>query len=748
MPGAVEQQPLPDELDPAAPVFPAMETSLILDEGQVSNLESRIQRRIADVSSEMGLGTNPQDVSGWMLERERNQNQYDNEWEWRAALGGIFKFSNFSLNLSKRYARLMAAKTTDDLVGSDPFFSFMPTEKGDPELSKQAEWYVQEKFSQSNGKKKLKAAMKSALIRNECVVKLAYVENSTVYYGPGIVAVGPNEYVGPKGLVRIASGDPIVTPKGDYIYQNDDWFPDPTVQGMMRLQKEPNVVVRYQIKFEYKPDLQQILHGEKGLSIRELDYRDFLCPLNAACVHEADINVHLFDMELPQLKARYSGFDVSRSYVNSEYLSGEKQPNITKKEDEMPSSQALQIVNCADVYIRCNPFAGGPGDTGQEYELWVVFDRGHSKVIWYDFLGNHMRKRPFEVIPGIETVQNRWYGVGVFEMLSHKQSYVDTQFNRVNWKSMKASNLRFRNKNAVEQWKAGQKVSFGDDQVLDVIDPRFDKDNPPYYEVASHEIDEYAMKLIELMIQAGSTEVGIVGPDDGAMAGLDTTKLATGIKSLERTGNLLMKFTENDHSDALTEILDQAVDIILEKMDPDELIYREDTGELLALNRDEIRKHQQAVKLHLTRSRSTETIETARMVIQLVREYYEALTPLEQMKLRGEYIRQLKALEVPDAAKLLDEVTPQQVVQWQIAQANAANLPPKTSIATKYDGLERSEQEQVLQKEGIQPASKAEVAAGEKKEVKLEGDKAGAVAKETAKFTPKPNEPGSKSKSG
>jgi hypothetical protein len=96
------------------------------------------------------------EAESWMWERQKNQLQYDNEWEWRKALGGatktIFDYSNFSLNLSKRYCRLMAAKSSDDLVGTDPFFSAMPTEQGNPGLAKQAEGYVQDEISASNAR--------------------------------------------------------------------------------------------------------------------------------------------------------------------------------------------------------------------------------------------------------------------------------------------------------------------------------------------------------------------------------------------------------------------------------------------------------------------------------------------------------------------------------------------------------------------------------------------------------------------
>jgi hypothetical protein len=735
------------EIDPMQPnavaaAAPKMETSLILNEEQENRLLNRILERINEVRTEMGsLPAGEVEAESWMWERQKNQLQYDNEWEWRKALDGatnqtIFDFSNFSLNLSKRYCRLMAAKSADDLVGTDPFFSAMPTEHGNPGLAKQAEGYVQDEISDSNAKKRIKEAQKTALIRNEAVVKLSWVTNDTHFRGPGIVAIGPFVIETRDGSRYFPPGEPVMTPKGDYIYQKDDFFEDPKVAGLFRLEKEPDVAFRHDLEFAYQEMLDQMLHGYTGLHLAAMDYRDFLCPLNSATIHEADMCSHLYDEQWERLKATYTGFDVSAKWVNAPYMAGEKSPKPEKKELET-TSKILNIVNVADTYIRCNPFEGDADDLGMESEIWALVDLRTKKFIWYDYLGNHMKKRPFEVIPGVELVANRWYGVGVFEMLAHKQLYVDTQFNRVNFKSMKSSSVRFRNKNAVAQWKAGERLVFGDDRTLDIEDPRFDARNPPLFQVNLTEIDEHAMRLIELMIQAGSTEVGIVGPDDGALAGLDTTKLATGIKSLERTGNLLMKFTETDHADAIAEILDQAVNIILEHMDEDQMVWRAESQELYALNRDEVRKMSKKVKLLLTRSRSTETIETARMVIQLCREYYEVLTPYERYKLRGEYLRQLKALETPDATSLLDEVTKQQAEAWQKEQASKPpELPPKTSIATKYPDLARSEQVQVLAREGIRPASDQELAQGKEEEVEHEADIAGATKKAEVKADP------------
>src|SRR5882724_5106265 len=347
---------------------------LQLTPAQHDRLITRAMNRIQELREEMGIDASGMAVdNGWAWQREKNQRQYDNEWTWRRALGGIFAYSNFSLNISKRYARLMAAKTTDTLVGTDPFFSAMPTQHGSPELAKQGEWYVQEQMSQAKAKRSIKEAEKTALIRDEAVVKLSWVTNQTHFRGPIEVAIGPFAYQRSDGEpAQFGAGDPIMTPEGDYIYRDDDVFEDPNVQGLFHLGKEPAVTFRHQFEYKWFPDLDQTLEGPEGLDVRTLDYRDFLCPLKVASIHEADICVHLFDDQYERLKNQYRGFPLAEQYfaeyvpgTNEGKTSGDQQPKVEKGEME-DASKELRIVHCGDVYMRCNGFEGDPEDLGLE----------------------------------------------------------------------------------------------------------------------------------------------------------------------------------------------------------------------------------------------------------------------------------------------------------------------------------------------------------------------------------------------
>src|SRR2546428_11811149 len=83
---------------------PRIQTNLVLTPSQLDRLTTRALDRINELKEEMGLLDRGQVMAdSWMGIRQKNQAQYDNDWRWRAALGGIFNFSNFSINIAKRY---------------------------------------------------------------------------------------------------------------------------------------------------------------------------------------------------------------------------------------------------------------------------------------------------------------------------------------------------------------------------------------------------------------------------------------------------------------------------------------------------------------------------------------------------------------------------------------------------------------------------------------------------------------------
>ncbi len=307
------------------PADAPFDTSLKLTDAQLKRLIEHVNTRLDECCREMGRGMDGMTVGGsWLDRRRTNQLWYEGDLEWRKSdeyLGGVFNESNFSRGDGKRYVRHMAAKITDDLIGTSPFFAVMKKENGHDapraSLLKAIEDLTQEGVEGSNVPETLREAVELALVRNEAVVKLRSVFEATGYHGPAEVLVD-------------AVGQPVLTPqKGLYIYKNDNLLPvggkgsisdqssggdqsgDPGgtpggggmrqdaastlgtgATGMMALEKDASFVVSQEqaAAFEYQVfnDLPQMQVEREGLDARVLDPRDFICPLKVNDIHDAD----------------------------------------------------------------------------------------------------------------------------------------------------------------------------------------------------------------------------------------------------------------------------------------------------------------------------------------------------------------------------------------------------------------------------------------------------------------------------
>lgn len=699
--------PLPDgEARPAAQGIPS---SLQIPEDRLKWwVETYIMDRMKELMLEMGLNSDGSVQTGtWMDVRQRNQDTYDNNLEWRKSLGGVFATgNNFTLGTNRRYSRLLSARTRSDLLGTRPFFGAMTEENGDPELTSQVEEYIQERIDESNVPDCLRDALRTALIRNEAIVKTTYKLEQTSYTGPAKVLVDQ-------------IGKPIRTPiKKEYIYEMDDFIPSPDAQGVMMLEKDPSFQMQpAQYQYSNIPNLPQTLTSYDNAYSTVIDPRDFLCPLKVESIDHADMVVHFFSENPDNLRGAFAGLAPAEQYFNSRrsmaMVTGKEAAKQVFGEKDTVPSRVLGSVLIADVYCRIDIGLLLTGQSnGQQIETWVMVDMQEKKPIFYDYLGNHMSKRPFSVIPGLEKVPNRWYGIGVFTKMEHAQLYIDTQLNRVNEKDSQNSSFNFRVPHAVKQWRDGSPVRPGSREFLDCL-PGFDAKNPPAFRVNLNADAQLDLTMLDRMQQASDLEFGVISSRDASASDLNQSKTATGVMSIDRDANVVTADTEYDNIKGIESVLFLAVEHLLMNMDKMELFYSRKSSKLVTLSREEIRNMRRRVRLLITKSRSTQQQQN-NQTAEAIWLRYMKLNTYEQYIGRKFYVKQLKGLEVDDVDALLPEVTKEQADAFQQQQAAAAQQqqqkPVSTSIATKYTDLARSEQEQLLQKEGIQPAPPEEVA--------------------------------------
>lgn len=724
LPPAESQEPGPGPSDVPAATEPVAETPAappsnlmkVISEVRLNEITRDACQRIQECRNAMGInyGNGTAQPFSWAWHRQVARDEYAGDHEWRKALGGVFMENNWSLDVAARFVRLLSSKHQNDLIGDDQFMACMPENTEDPakaDLSKQVETKVQKEIGKSNLREVLNEAIRVALTVGESPVKLAYVDDSTVFIGPAVVAVDGN--------------GPIKTPNGSYIFPKDDWIPDATVQGQARLKKDPayvdkleagpgdqpgQIVYRSRLTYKIVEKLEQKLEGKVGLEAATVMTEDLVWDINRP-FEQADVIAHCYDDVLANVAAIYNaGFAKSRdgkAILNPRNLaatgdmSQARQPNQQQGEIYHHSNSTIhETINIHETYykVRVNP--------GDKFESWlfIVIDYATQMPIYAEYLGNmKMKKPPFAIIRGVESVQGRSYGAGVYKKFADRGLAIDVFFNRLCLKSSKEGSVTFIHEDATQETRAGLDLVIGDKKCYKIpANSEYGKDRPPLFRVNLNEIAEYEMELLEKLIQSGMFEFGVTSSADATAEDMPATQTATGVRNIERTGNLMQRSTENMQADDIEKVLEIAVDTILENMDPVELAYNPAENQLMQLNRDEIRGIPRDVRLLLTKMRSEESMAANTQAAQIVELYYQKPKWLQKI-IRPFNLNQLRTLDVPDSDTVLKEPTDQDIAAEQ-AQMAAQGQPPSESMTIAYKdagGPPSVVQTKILQKLGM-----------------------------------------------
>ena len=686
-------------------------TGLKLDAAGEMRLLTHCMQRMMEVRLEMGLDETLWPVpGGWMDIRRRNQQTYDKDLRWRVLMGGIFSSSNFTLGTNARHIRYLSARIQDDLLGTAPFMGVFARNPGQESLARQTETYVTQKIEQWSVRERLRDAQKTALVRNEAVVKIKWLNDRSPFYGP-------------KDVFCTADGQPVRTPvKGLYIENGASFLPDPTTAGVKRLEADPSFAAsdasprgtilwiqqdgtQLLLKPQHFDRLEQEWVEKEGIDCRTLDWRSFLCPL-AGCknVHEADINVHMYKETPSRLRQQYGPWAVSDPYFFWWNNLAENQAIEVKGEVREYTTQIVEQFWICETYVRFDA-----DQDGIDEQIMCVIDHDNRRLVWYDYLRNHLKKRPFEVIPGLENVPDRWYGEGVMSAGMHQELMIDSQINRANVKSSRSSSVLFRNKNAVDEWANGQPVIFGSSEAYDLNESCDPEKNPPLFKINVAEDTKDCFTLTETFQQASDALFGAISTKDASASDLNQSKTATGIVNLQQASDVITKATEQDQIPAITAILDQIVDISLEHLDETTILLSKDGSELTMMSKDDIRSLGRDVRLTLTRSRSTQLFTTSQQALALLVGQIPYLQLVKQDPATAKiarplYINQLRALEVNDADDLCPEVTDQQIAEFQQAKAQQQATPAKESVLTNYKDAPPDIRRQIEAADGFQPS--------------------------------------------
>lgn len=656
-----------------------------LDGEQEAKLVDHALQRIADLEGELGRDlvldqnwsasdkmSNTQvaqkATDSHMGKRSRYEDVFSNKVDWRPfVFGGIFKESNLVVPLARRICRQMCARAQNYFFETDPWFAAEPEGVEDTKLSEKIDRYAKFKLKQLGSKKNKERAIKGAMVRGESVVKTTHTIRDQLFQTYANVLID-------------AQDEPILDSAGGFIFETDKWSeetqvdpatgrPVPTGSGALVLARDATIAQPATMLWKEMivPRRQIIFQGPESPVVF---YKDFLCPLTAPDVQQADTIAHLYDkpvMELvdlyvkrgmmeatgkERLEAVQKTIQLIRDLTNNDAEPKSGANRSTRPGDDVDARGAMQdrgepIAEIAEVYL----WFDANGD-GILENIMLVVDRKNRVPLFYDYVANVTIDglRPFEVVR-INEVEGRWYGEGVMEMFESTQNIIDLLVNRWNHSQSKAGRVDFWRPDLTLEGRSNPNLimNYGNSYTLAPNAKPEEALTSVYLEDTKFDNLE---RMFQFFMQVAQNESGTANGNDAETAGLDTAKLATGIRNIEKSGQEMFAPFISDLEPSLEAILKRELLVLFANLDRVEIfnyLARDtETGKEIRqidqITPDEVRNLTLNVSLLLTRYKGEQQLIQGEQASAIVERFY-ALPIQIQPFVAQFYKNQLKAID-------------------------------------------------------------------------------------------------------
>jgi hypothetical protein len=681
--------------DGIAPLMP-FPTSYALNRDQEEELVSHAMKRLLELEREMGrdvceggnwwngdglsvgnpLGTDGPETS-WMGKRLLYDKTFKNEMDWRPRLlGGIFAESNLVVPAARRICRQMIARAVNYFFGTAPWFSLYPVGSLDKTRADKGDRYTRWKMDRAKLQRTLEQGIERAFIVGEAVVKTAWAQREQIYKTTATVLVD-------------AAGMDILGADGDYILDSDLWIQDGAedpatgemvLSDLVVLKRDGKTPQPMEMIWQEKLITRRIVHY-KGPEAKVIHFMDFLCPLESPTIQEADCVVHLYDMPLMTLADQWKK-SAAASATAEERVEGTRKAtellrrlsagdgqstsgqnsdavdNVTQASSR--DSRSQPIVKVAEFNLTYDIDGEGLRN------IILIVDRESRTPIFYDFDANITADglRPYSC-ERVNEIPGRWYGMGAMEMMNPSQQIIDLWMNRKNKAVSQSARVDFwkphntvegqANPNLEVNW-GGTYTPKGNNKADDCLESVYLEDN----------IGDKLMELIEFMMQIMMNESGIANANDGNVSGMDSTKLATGIRNIEKSGQELFSLFLGHLEPGITDCLGKMVKLTFSRLDEIE-VYRyfeggeaggEGAEELVEINPGDISQMEIDVQILMTRSRGEQILESSLRAWETVEKYFDPTKgPEFQERVAPMAIDILKALQIQNAKDIIRPLT-------------------------------------------------------------------------------------------
>jgi hypothetical protein len=709
-------------------------SALKLTYEQERRLVDRALRRIEQMENELGrnvvrgAGTNGNwcaqssnlnvDRYTFMGRRSLYELNYNNQVWWRkwCIEGGnsIFKVSNLTATISRRIARQMTAQAVGFFLGTSPWYAISPVSSEHQEFAEIFDKWSQQKTDVSKLKACHAQAIEGAVVRGETVVKTAYKIDDQIYEqfanvlvdeeGQDILDIA-GDWITDKDKfvdemqseVDPQTGKPIPgseTPTGRRVLRKDRTTEEPPPIGVDPqtgknvLRYEPKLIQRRMINFE-------------GAKSEVVYWQDFLCPQNAAHVQRggADIICHLYDKYVIDLIGLYLRRQEAQAPASVEYEETARALKLLRAaaaqggDAKSAVDQPRPAIGEYDAYMNLNDtepkvqvaecyLSFDANQDGHVEEIMVVIDRRNRLPIFYDYLPNVTPDglRPFDVVR-LQPIDGRWYGIGVMEMFEKNQRTIDLQLNRWNLSLSQAGRVTFYQPENTYEGEKDPHLPVNWGGML-TLKPGKKIEETLGFVVLPEVKAEALFKLIEFIVQIMMNEAGIASVNDGAAAGMDTAKLATGVRDLQKNNATMSALYYGNLEPTLQDITLKNNVLEFANAKPVETFTyfqgsKQKTAEFFSEDLADLKLN---VNILMTTYKNEQVMQSSLTAVNSAQQYYASPIPV-QHRLAPLYQAILKALTIPDSDELIQPLDaadgPQQPGQPQ-AGAPQPGAPGQT----------------------------------------------------------------------
>lgn len=600
---------------------------------------------------------------------------YHLKCEWREfVLGGIFSEYNFVVPMARRLVQQQISRARNYFFATDPWFSATPQGKADDDLAKDVDRFLKYRARKANVDATLGDAIHQAFVRGEGILKTAFVDLSDFYETEARVAIGP-------------AGELIVAEDGDFIYESDGWEPMPAIDPVTGeplvdemgqpvltnqrvLSRDGKTKRPAQLVFADRV-ITRALTRQRGADLALVNFLDFLCPRMAKSVEEAEFCAHLYEQPAlnlaqqillrnptPEQRGRVIEALRELAGASSQAKTGamSNRPELGEGyrdgQDQLPSEPRVKL---AEVYLRFD--VRGDGHTPS---LFVLYNTETGRPLYYDYVANITPdgRRPFHIMRA-SRVDGRWHGIGQMELFEGMQNQLDMFACRIAKATSDQATLKIFNPHLTVEGQADPNLRYNDGRVYTAINQNV-KIDQVFQSVIIQEPRIQEMRDWEEFLQQHMLNLGGVGNvNDAQAAGLDSSKLATGIRNMDSTGQELFGPFLYALKEGMSGAMTAWAKLELFHLDGEEVFeYLEGETRMVAyLTKDKVRNLEMDIRLELTRYRNEQQdlqMEQAGLII----EKFYSLPMLIQERTVGFYRQQLKLREVNNADELLEPIDP------------------------------------------------------------------------------------------